>query len=230
MCSSLSCRRVCLSGRGKEASDCRHQDQLREILAKIFGFFYCFEKDFVANTKSSKVNFLLFFLLLLSKVKINDTNLVRKRLCVTVEREKMSTVNSFERVWKCFHLFAKYESRKAYDNRTPIRYVGVTFPFVSITFDSWQPPVDRSHTHESNIAQPTRSRPSETRRDNQHQGGEIVITNVKTMRKGKCKQVRDTSRCKYLPKLLNITLKQNNLRAPQFLNGSSSPENIFHVS
>lgn len=52
----------------------------------------------MTNTKSSKVNFLLFFLLLLSKVKINDTNLVRKRLCVTVEREKMSTVNSFERV------------------------------------------------------------------------------------------------------------------------------------
>lgn len=61
-------------------------------------------------------------------------------------------------------------------------------------------------------------------------GGKIVTIKVKTMRKGKCKQVRDTSRCKYLPKLLNITLKQNNLRAPQFLNGSSSPENIFHIS
>lgn len=159
MCSSLSCRRVCLSGRGKEASDCRHQDQLREILAKIFGFFYCFEKDFVTNTKSSKVNFLLFFLLLLSKFKINDTNLVRKRLCVIVEREKMSTVNSFERVWKCFHLFAKYESSKAYDNRTPIRYVGVTFPFVSIKFTSWQPPpVDRSHTHTSPISPVTNSK------------------------------------------------------------------------
>lgn len=176
MRSSLSFSGLCsVSGEGRRPQDCRHQDQLHEILAKIFGFFYCFGNDFVnVDTKCQRNGtFYYFFLSLLSKVKINDTKLVRKRLCVTAERDKISTVNS---VWKFFIFSQDTNPNKPMTIEFRCVTSALLFLFCfyqTCQFDSHRL-TDSTLTHESITVQPNRSRPrrDETRRNDEASGRE----------------------------------------------------------